>query len=147
MALFNYLTLIRGGGRSAPQFTNSYIAENFALLTHIAIHWLFVYVHYGPFAKKNYETYNRSARVLFSIKCLSSNIKQVSNKLEYILYSFKYLSLFGDNSQYNIQLLFALNPSVYNYHVTNMRSEVISSYIWLPLAISGYHGLSRAISG
>ena len=26
---------------------------------------------------KNYETYNRSARLLFSNKCLSSNIKQV----------------------------------------------------------------------
>ena len=29
---------------------------------------------------KNYETYNRSARVLFSNKSLSSNIKQFSNK-------------------------------------------------------------------
>ena len=32
--------------------------------------------------KKNYETYNRSARVLFYNKCLSSNIKQVSNKFK-----------------------------------------------------------------
>ena len=32
---------------------------------------------------KNYETYNRSARMLFSNKCCSSiNIKQVSNKFE-----------------------------------------------------------------
>ena len=41
------------GGRSAPRFAKSFIAENFALLTHIEIYWLFVYVHYGPFAKNN----------------------------------------------------------------------------------------------
>ena len=34
---------------------------------------------------KNYETYNRSARVLFYNKCLWSNIKQVSNKFKWFL--------------------------------------------------------------
>ena len=32
---------------------------------------------YLDFQLKNYETYNRSARLLFSNKCLSSNKKQV----------------------------------------------------------------------
>ena len=42
-----------GGADLPPPFAKSRIPKTFALLTHIDIHWLFMYGHYGPFTKNH----------------------------------------------------------------------------------------------
>ena len=144
--------ILKTEGRGLLFFKNVPISIIFAIFCNIA----FI---------KNYETYNRSARVLFSNKCLyqveldrfKTNSNNFYVRLSQVISS--YLHLFWSISSY-LQLFWSISSYLMVIWLNLELSGSILVFLWLFLTISaysclylaksgylGYLGLSRATSG